>query len=237
MGDTGRVTGARAALALGIVLAIVGATMVADLGRPFGNGDEVLYAQGVREMQRGAGHDVLRWGGQEVLERPVAPFVLAALGANLVDGEVGLRLSSLVAALVVVALVFWIALRTFGRIPAAAAAAILCALAPSFHLFGRALLSDPPFTAALVAAVGATLWAQDDRRGLVAAGVALGAATAMKSLAAGPAIVAVAPWLVVAARRHGTRRILLAGLAGYVALAAPFFVVGLVTRGPAFVRE
>jgi 4-amino-4-deoxy-L-arabinose transferase-like glycosyltransferase len=231
------VPGARAVLPIAVVLAVVAATMVVDLGRPFGNGDEVLYAQGIREMRRGADPSVLHWGGHPVLERPVAPFVLAALGAGLVDGEIGLRLSALACALATLALLFAIARRAWGRTDAALIAVVLCAGAPSFHLFSRALLSDPPFTLTLVAAVAGALWALDDRRGLVAAGLALGAAVGLKSLAAAPAVVALAPWLVVAARRHGDRRSVALGAAGFAALALPFFTLGLLRHGEQFVAE
>jgi 4-amino-4-deoxy-L-arabinose transferase-like glycosyltransferase len=233
----GAVSRVRGAWPIALVIVGLAATMVVDLGRPFGNGDEVLYAQGIREMQGGAGYAVLHWGGHEVLERPVAPFVVAAVGAALVEGEVGLRLTSLLCALATLALVYAIARRVAGRTDVALVAVVLCGLAPSFHLFSRALLSDPPFMVAVLAALGATVRAMDDPRGLVPAGLALGAATALKSLAAGPALIVLVPWLVVAARRHRAGRALAGAGLGFVLLAAPFFVFALATRGEQFLDE
>jgi 4-amino-4-deoxy-L-arabinose transferase-like glycosyltransferase len=230
-----RAVRARVAAVIAILPVLV--ALALQLDRPFGDGDEVLYAEGIREMRRGAGYGVLHWGGHEVLERPVAPFVIASLGTHVLADEPGLRLASLLAALATLAFVFVIARRAFGSAPAALAAVVVCGLTPSFHVFGTALISDPPFTLALIAAVGGALRAEDDPRGLVVAGVALGAAVALKSLAAGPALVVLLPWLVRAARRHRAGRAAAWGVAGFVALAAPFFVVGLIARGDRFVEE
>lgn len=224
------------ALAVGLVAAAVAALYMLGLGHPFGSGDEVIYAQNIREMLASGDYGILHWQGVAVMQRPALPFAIASLGARLIDGPMGLRLTSALFSLGTVALVFVLARRASGRIEVGVAAALLCAGAPTFYTFGRTLLSDPPFVFALTVALAGATIARERALGLYIAGAALGVAIAMKSLAAGPPAVALAPWLLPAARRHGLRKT--AAAAGLFLLgAAPFFVVGVSEYGVRFLRE
>lgn len=226
-----------------IVLTALIAITFRGLDRPFGNGDEVIYAQEIREMQRSGDYLALRWHGQADLLRPSTPFVLASLGTHVLDGERGLRLLPAMASAAVLAMIFALAFWLWRRHDVALVAVMLCAGVPSFHLFSRALLSDPLFLAAIVLALFGALLAQGERvrPGFVLCGVGLGAAVAFKSLAAAIPAAALAPWLVYAARRHWQDRalrttVLVSGLA-FLALAVPFFAYGLHRFGDQFVRD
>lgn len=224
-------------VAAGVVLALVAVVWLRGLGTPLGNSDEAIYAQNLREMQRSGDYTRLTWQGVEVLQRPSAPFALYAPVAGAVAGERGLRLGPALCSFLALLALYAAAIRGFGRRDAALVAVLLTAGAPSFYLYGRALLSDPPFVAAVVVALWGALWAVEDGRGLVLAAAGLGAAFAMKSLAAGIPAVALFPWLVWAARRHASRRQLLLAAGVFVALAAPFYVLGVIHDGRRFVVE
>lgn len=220
-----------------ILCAALAFVYLRGLDRRFGNGEEVIHAQSLREMARSGDPSRLTWQGEEALKRPSTPFAFYALMARMGEGERGLRLGPTLASLVILALVFVITWLVWHRRDAAALAALLCAGAPSFYLHGRSLSSDPPFVAALMVALLGALWAIEDRRGLLVAGAGLGGAFAMKSLAALFPAAALLPWLVMAARRHRSWSAVLGGLGLFAAASAPFYVVGLVRHGGRFLSE
>ena len=217
------------------VVVFLGVMACVDLGRPFGNGDEVIYAQNIREMAASGDYGTLQWFGVAVHQRPVLPFSIAAALAETVAGEGGARLSSALFHFGTLLLVFLLGRRFWGRTDAAAVGAVVLACTPTFHEFGRMLMSDPPFVAAVVVALGATAAAQSDSKFLPAACAALGAAFAFKSLAAAVPGAALAPALVLAARRAPRRRWVL-GVLLFFGFASPFYVAGVVEGGSAFLQ-
>jgi 4-amino-4-deoxy-L-arabinose transferase-like glycosyltransferase len=214
----------------------VGAFQFAQLGRPLGNGDEVIYAQNIREMLRSDDCSILQWQGMPVFQRPAWPFCLAALGTYVAAEERGLRLSSFLFGLCILCLVYHMAMSLWARRDLAAMAVLLCGSAPSFFFFSSSLLSDPPFVAALVLALAGTL--RGDHKGLLTASLGMGLAVACKSLAAGPAMVALGPWLLVAAWRLPNRRgrTWVLCLLLFLIPAAPFYLIGFARHGWLFME-
>lgn len=222
-------------MALGLVL--VALVTLRGLSEPLGNGDEIVYAQGIREMRATGDLATLHWQGEPVLERPTVPFLPVALASSLVPGELGLRLFSGLCSLAILLVVFRMA-RDLG-LPrdGAMVAVVLTAGVPSFHLFSRALLSDPPFVLATTLALWAAVRAQRSDRALLWAGVALGAAVACKSLAAAVPAVALAPWLVRGARKHATTKQIVQASLAFLAVALPYYLVSLSIHGSAFLHQ
>jgi 4-amino-4-deoxy-L-arabinose transferase-like glycosyltransferase len=207
------------------------------LDRPFGNGDEVRHAQTLREMLESGDYLTMRWQGVPSFTRPAAQYWLAAIFAAVIDGEIGMRLSSAVCSFASLVLLWLLARELPLRRDAAALALILCAGAPSFHGYSRSLLSEPPLVVALLAALYGTLLAQRTQRGLIVAAAGLGAAVAIKSFAAAPPALLLLPWLVHAARRHADRRTWLLALGVGFALALPFYAINVALHGSAFLYE
>jgi 4-amino-4-deoxy-L-arabinose transferase-like glycosyltransferase len=222
-----------------VCLVLVVAVYLVGLGGGFGNSDEVIYAEFIRAMHRTGEYLTLRYDGATLVQRPAAPIAVYALVARLVPGEVGLRLVPALAAALGAALTCAIAWRSTGRAAIGLVALLICAGTPTVYQYGRLLLSDPPFVLACVAALGATMAAKDNPRYVAWALVALGAAFATKSMAAVIPSAALLPWLLFHARRHRSRpELKLArGLIGFVVLAAPFYVLGLLWYGRRFLDE
>jgi 4-amino-4-deoxy-L-arabinose transferase-like glycosyltransferase len=208
------------------------------LGAGIGNGDEAIYAEMIREMQRSGDYLTLRYQGVELLQRPPTSVALYAVVSNLVPGEAGMRLlPTLLSAGTYGLIATWLLRRT-GRLDAAITALVLGAAIPSVYLYGRLAFSDPPFVFACTVALLATVDAQRDPRWLSWAAAALGAAFAVKSLAAGVAAVALVPWLGIAVWRHrgqeGLRRRLIIAVAWFAALALPYYIAGFIAHGGDF---
>jgi len=223
---------------IAVIAVFVGLALVTvrDLDRPFGNGDEVVYAEGIREMKASGDLGTLHWLGEPVLERPTTAFVPAAGISSLVPGELGLRLFAGLCSLGILFFTYRLARElALGR-EVAVAAVLVVAGTPSFHLFSRALLTDPPYVLATTAALWAAVRAQDSARALRWVAVGLGAAVACKSLAAAVPAVALAPWLVGPVRRASRRELGIAVALG-LALALPYYLVSLSLHGGAFVEQ
>ncbi len=216
------------------VFALCAALWTVGLDRPFGNGDEVIYAQNVREMARSGSLFPLTWQGAPVLQRPPLPFVLARTSSAIASGERGLRLASAAASFLALMVLYLGAHRLWQRRDVALVAMLLCASCPSFYFFGRALLSDPPFVLLVTVAIVATLASREHPRALIVVGAALGGAVACKSLAAAVPALAIAPWLCAS---RFSPRLWLAAAAAFLALAAPFYIVGMVHYGTRFWHE
>jgi 4-amino-4-deoxy-L-arabinose transferase-like glycosyltransferase len=209
----------------------------AGLDYPFGNGDEVRHAQTLKEMMTSSDFLTMRWQGVPSFTRPATQYWLAAIGASLIDGEAGMRVSSALASLVILILVAAEARRAFGRFDVTLVAVLLCAGAASYRDYSRSVMSEPFLVVALMLALIGTIRAQHDPRGLRLALASLGGAVAIKSLGAAPAAVLLLPWLIRAYRRTGGRQHALTGLGIALALGLPFYAIGLALHGLDFVDE
>ena len=207
------------------------------LDRPIGDGDECFHAEVVRQMLRSGDFLHLRWYGVITHERPPLTYWLAAPFSAWLPGEVGVRLSSALASFLTLGVVYRAALALWPKRSVAMLAVVLLAFAPSFHVFTRTLMSEAPFVLALTVALVGTLLAQRERRALPLAAAGLGMAFAVKSFAAAPPALALAPWLVRAQLRHGDRRTLGSSLAIVSALALAPVALGVWIDGSAFVRD
>lgn len=221
-----------------MVALLVLALDLLGLERRFGNSDEVIYAEFIRAMQRSGDYFTLRFQGHEVLQRPVVPVALYAFAAQLVEGEVGMRLApalfTALAALTVMATVW----RCTGKVWAGAAAALFASAIPSVHLYGRLLFSDPPYVLACVCGLAATLAAVARPRLFPWVGAALGAAVGTKSFAVVAPALGLAPGVLWLLRRHGGRELRLGwALLLFLALAMPFYAIGLAQHGQRFIDE
>src|SRR6185295_3947480 len=103
---------------------------------------EVRHAQTLREMMDSGDYLTPRWQGVPSYTRPQTQYWLAAIFAHVVDGEVGMRLSSALCSLAALWIVWALAIRWTRRADAAALAVLLCAGAPSFHVYSRSLMSE-----------------------------------------------------------------------------------------------
>lgn len=220
-----------------VALVVLAALGLIGLGEPFGNGDEVIYAQSVKELADGGAPATLTWQGVVVLQRPVTPFLFSAAVSAVVPGELGLRLGSYLGFLAILGLMAWGMARARVNGLVAAAVLLLCAAAPSFLLFSRALLSDPWFVAAVCLGIVPLLASPGRRRDLVISAAGFGAAVAMKSLAAAIPIVACLPLWIGRARAVRDRRTVAAAVVAFVVVAAPFFVAGFARHGARFWHE
>ena len=207
------------------------------LGGAIGDGDEVIHAEIVREMLRSGDYLNMRWYGVVLSERPQLPYWLALPFVRLIDGEVGLRLGSACCSFATLGVVYVLGLRLWKEHVSAALATLLVAGAPSFHVFTRTLMSEPPYILAVTLALAGTIWVQTDRRGLLLTAAGLGAAVAAKSLAVAVPALALMPWLAIGARKTAARRDVLLASALFLALALPFFVLGVLLQGEQFLRE
>lgn len=218
-------------------LAAVGVLISFSLGRPFGNGDEVIYAQNVREMLESGGWSTLHWQGVPVLQRPSTPFVCAAALSRLWPGEVGLRLSSFLFCMATLALCYAYLRTRYERTDVAVVGLLLCAGIPTFLAYDHLLMSDPAFVFGTTLAAVGLLRSCKTPGSLRWAAAGLGWAVACKSLAAAIPALALAPlalWIVFA--RAGARGGLQA-LGILLALGLPYYVVGLSVHGTRFFHE
>ncbi|HUH01929.1 MAG TPA: glycosyltransferase family 39 protein, partial [Kofleriaceae bacterium] len=209
-----------------------------DLGHAFGNGDEAIYAEFVRAMQRSGDYLRLEYLGAELLQRPPTSVALYAGVSNLVPGELGLRLAPALLTLATYVGIGAFVWRRTGRLSAGVAAMVVGATVPTVWTYGRVAFSDPPFVAAVTGALLATIAAQKEARWLPWAAAGLGAAIAVKSLAGAIPALALGPWLLAAAWRHrAKRRRLAAALVAFALLAAPYYVISAAVYGGRFYRE
>jgi 4-amino-4-deoxy-L-arabinose transferase-like glycosyltransferase len=225
-------------LCAGLGGAAIVAIYVAGLSAPLSNYDEPFYAEFMRAMARSGDFFTLTYQGGETLQRPPTAVALYALVAMWVPGELGMRLAPALCTALVALIAAAIVAARFRDRWAAAATAAFCAGIPSVLVYGRLVLSDPPFVLVSVLALAATLAAQERPRYLIAAGAALGAGFALKSFAAAIPLLALMPgWLGAAVRHRRARATIAAAAAVFVALAAPYFAVGLAVHGGRFWRE
>jgi 4-amino-4-deoxy-L-arabinose transferase-like glycosyltransferase len=228
-------------LAVLLAAGVVAAIYLEGQGRGFANSDEVVYAEFIRAMHRSGDYGTLRFQGTDLLQRPATSVALYAAVARFVPGELGMRL---VPTLLTLAVLFGVAGLVWhhgGRLAAALATLLAFAAIPSELVYGRVILSDQPFVLACTLALGATMAAQRQLRWLPVAGLGLGAAFAVKSLAAGIPALALAPWLLrslwLQRRAPAARRQLLLAVLAFTGTAAPFYLLGLWRHGARFWDE
>lgn len=226
-------------LAAFVVLAIVGAVYLSGLDTPFGNNDEVIYGQFIRAMHETGAYHELRYEGHLTHQRPTTTVTLYALVARIIPGELGIRLLPVCFTLLVCIFAGAAVWSFTNRLDASLLAALVIAGCPSLFVYGRLVSSDPPFLLACTGALWATMAAQREPKWFLWACVALGAAFATKSFAAGIPAVASAPWLLIALRRHWKHKELrlLLSVAGFLVVAAPYYLVGVILRGNQFIDE
>ncbi len=228
-----RPTPAVAAAAVG-VLALV-ALYVNGLTDAFGNSDEAIYAVFIREMHHSGHYFRLVYDGAELVQRPPWSVTLYALVARVIPGEIGVRILPAMLTLCSALMAGELVRRRTGRLAIGFATAALAAGIPSMFLFGRLCMSDPPYVVASIGAMCATIAAQRNAKFIVWAGVGLGVAVGVKSVAGLLPAAALAPWLYVAIRRHRAWRPTAIAAAAFVLLAAPFYLIYYARFGQHFV--
>jgi 4-amino-4-deoxy-L-arabinose transferase-like glycosyltransferase len=207
------------------------------LDRPIGDGDESMHAEMLRQMIRSGDYLHTRWYGVVLHERPPLIYWLALPFAQLSSSEVAVRMSCALMSFGTLLLIYRIACRLWAQPNAALCGCILLAAVPSYHVYTRTLMSEAPYLLALTFALWGAIRAFEVRRGLLLAAAGLGAAMAIKSLAAAVPLLALAPWLAWAQYQRGSTRSSLAALGIFLALAAPFFVLSYLEDPELFVRE
>lgn len=227
----------RSGLTLAAVALVIAGLYCIGIGHTLADTDEVIYAEFIRAMHQSGDYFTLRWEGAAVLQRPSLPVAMYAVVSAVVPGELGLRLLPALLSAGAASACGFTVLRRSKCLEAGCAAALLCAGVVTYAIYGRIVLSDPPFVLAVVGAIAATMAAHHDPKWLPWAAASLGAAFATKSLAAAIPAVALTPWLVAIVLRHrGTGRLRIGwSIAAFVALAAPFYVVGVARSGGQFI--
>lgn len=207
------------------------------LDRPIGDGDESVHAELVRQMLRTGDYLHMRWYGVVLHERPPLIYWLALPFAKLSDSEIGMRMSCALMSFATLVVIYRVSCRFWAQPSAALTASILLAAAPSYHVYTRTLMSEAPYLLAISIALWGSIEALEHPRGLLLAAAGLGAAMAIKSLAAALPAIALAPWLLHAQYKRGNLRSALGALGIFLALAAPFFLLSYWADPEQFVRE
>jgi 4-amino-4-deoxy-L-arabinose transferase-like glycosyltransferase len=222
-------------------LAIV-AIYLLGIDGPLSNYDEPIYAEFIRAMHDRGDIFSLRYQGAETLQRPPVSVALYAGVAALSDSEWGLRLGPALVSALVALLAGGFAARTTGSRWTALIAAALTAGAPTFFLYGRLLLSDPPFVLACLCALIATIEAQTNPRAMRWIAISLGLGFLLKSMAGAVPMLVLAPWWLLAAKRHhkvshATTRRIATDVAIFIVLASAYYIFGLIIHGQSFWDE
>ena len=225
-----------------IVVAVLAASGVVvvyllTLGHPFGNNDEVLYAEFIRAMHQTGDYLTLRYGDTVVYQRPPIPIALYALMSRVIAGELGIRALPAfltVSACLVTGFAAW---RIHERLDVGLVALFLFASAPTVYHYGRLVSSDPPFLLACSLALVATMAAQRDPRWFLWALAAVGATFATKSFAGAIPSVALTPGLAFALYKHRRDPALriVWSLVAFAVFAGHFFVIGYLRSGQRFI--
>jgi 4-amino-4-deoxy-L-arabinose transferase-like glycosyltransferase len=223
-------------------LALASVPFIHQLGRwPLIEPDEGRNAEIAREMLASGHWSLPHFDGLPFLDKPPALFwMIAASFRALGVNELGARLPSALAAMVLVAVTVAIGNVLVGSRPALRAGVVL-ATSPIVLVFARLTIFDMPFTALVVTALWCLLRARlDGRPGvwLAAAGCLMGLATLTK----GPVGIAVplVAWLagrgaLPASDRSPGRWSYAAGVVAFVLVVGPWLL--LVTRQePGFLR-
>ncbi|MEW5913866.1 MAG: glycosyltransferase family 39 protein [Thermodesulfobacteriota bacterium] len=184
----------RGALTLLLVLALVGALLLAGLGdMALTDRDEGEYAASVAAMVKSGDYIVPTLNGRPYLEKPILIFwTMAGAQRLLGPGEIAARLPSALAGFLLVLAVGLFVWRISGRPGLGAVAAACLGLCPLFLLVGRACLTDMLLSLFTTLALFWFFWATEkeppaDRGWYLAAWAAL----ALGFLTKGPVALAV----------------------------------------------
>ncbi len=227
-------------LALGGVAII--AVYLLGIGGPLSNYDEPIYAEFIRAMHESGDYVSLHYQGAETLQRPPLGVALYAVFSSLAGSEWGLRFGPALLSALAAVLVGVFAARETGARWTALVAAALTAGAPTLYVYGRLLLSDPPFVLACVGALLTTMRAQQDPKMMRWAAVCLGLGFLLKSMAGAVPMLVLAPWWLLAARRHHQAQRATIGriaidLAIFSMLAMAYYIYGFLVHGQKFWDE
>jgi hypothetical protein len=207
--------------------------LLPGLGASFSEEDEALYSRIALEMRDGGTWLTPHYQGEPFLHKPPLGLWLIAAGQSAGSGELGARLPSVVAALCLLALVFWTAGLLAGPLAGLAAGAmLLLGQQFLFEHFSRSAVFDPELALACFAAVVCGGEIERDRRWAWPALLALLAALHLKAPVAGVPVLAVGIHLALADRRG--LRTWLTTVAAAGALALPWHVYQLVLHGEEF---
>jgi 4-amino-4-deoxy-L-arabinose transferase-like glycosyltransferase len=227
-------------LTIGLFLIATVALFTGAGGGSLVDSDDAMYAQMAREAVRDGSWLTLTFHGAPVFEKPPLYFwLLGASMATLGEGELALRLVSILASLASLALVFRITRRLAGPDGVAPHLAVASlAASGTFYFLARRTMTDPLFVAWGLGAIELAFMARRRPRAVYGVTLALAAALLTKWVAAAiftpPVIALLAPREVRA--RIGARRAALAVAAGAVA-ASPWFLHQALTHGDAFWRD
>jgi len=224
-----------------LLLALTAALLLFRLGRvPLIGPDEPRYARVAVEMHRTGSYLVPTLQGRPWLEKPPLYYWLAGTAFSLVgETETAARLPSVLAALLLVGSTMFFGARLYGA-EAGLHAGFVAATAPLVFIYGRAAAMDMLLAATVTCAVGLMAL----RLLGLAGGLAVPAAwvfMALGTLAKGP-LGFLLPGLIVAAYVVATRQWRLlrtvlspAGIALFLLVAAPWYVLMWLHQGRAFV--
>jgi 4-amino-4-deoxy-L-arabinose transferase-like glycosyltransferase len=221
-------------IALG--LAVV-ALYVVGLDAALTSYDEPVYAEFIRSTHEGEAG--LSYRGIYTWQRPPTSIWLYAAVSAIVPGELGMRL--LPALLTCFSALFagrFVA-RHFGSDAAGMATALFCAAIPSQLLYGRLILSDPPFVALTVLAAAAAIASARQPRWFLWSLLALGSTFAVKSMAGAVPTLALGPWLALIAWRHRQNPALRfwRSVTAFAIAAGAFYAIGFLVGGREFYDE
>ena len=231
---------ARRWLTIGLFLIVAVALFTGASGGSLVDSDDAMYAQMAREAVRDGAWLTLTFHGAPVFEKP--PLYFWLLGASLSalgEGELALRLVSILAALASLALVFRVTRRLSGPggvAPHLAVASL--AASGTFYFLARRTMTDPLFVACGLGAIELAFMARRRPRAIFGVTLALAAALLTKWVAA---VIFVPPVLALLAPREvrariGARRLTLAVAVGALA-ALPWFLHQALTHGGEFWRD
>ncbi|HEY2943248.1 MAG TPA: glycosyltransferase family 39 protein [Vicinamibacteria bacterium] len=225
-----------------LLLALTAALLLFRLGSvPLIGPDEPRYARVAVEMHRSGSYLVPTLQGQPWLEKPPLYYWLAGAAFSLLgETETAARLPSVLAALLLVASTVFFGTRLYGR-ETGLHAGFVAATAPLAFAYGRAAAMDMLLAAMVTCAVGLFALRLLGRAGRLAVPAAW-LFMALATLAKGP-LGLLLPVLIVAGHVVATREWRLArtalspaGIALFVIVAAPWYLLMWMHQGRAFVE-
>lgn len=226
---------------IALLLALTAALLLFRLGGvPLIGPDEPRYARVAVEMHRAGSFLLPTLRGEPWLEKPPLYYWLAGLAFSLFgETEAAARLPSVLAAVLLVASTFFFGARLYGEEPGLHAG-FVAATMPLVFIYGRAAAMDMLLAATVTCAVGSMALRLLGLAGRGAVPAAWGF-MALAVLAKGP-LGPLLPGLIVAGYVAATRQWRLAGqmlspagIALFLLIAGPWYVLMWRQQGPAFV--
>jgi 4-amino-4-deoxy-L-arabinose transferase-like glycosyltransferase len=222
-------------------------SMLHGLGAgPLGDWDEATYAEIAREMTQRGDWLTPMWNGHAFYDKPPLVLWLMAVSLSSVPWtELAVRLVSAASGIGSVALTMWLTRRMLASVDAALIASLVLivgSLDPyaNFVQLARAGMLDVPLTLVTVWAAAHTWLAERDPRHWRFAGVALGVAIMVKSVAAMTTLCVIGTGVIYLAVRDRPRlrvqfREIVAAAALAAAIALPWHLMQIVLHGRAFI--